>query len=780
VRVIQVVPMLRSCFVVVVVVLLSLGQRIEAVLPAMDDTALTTAPRAVEDCENCIDDDGDGLVDRDDPDCPAPANGAKRGLTDPAAGHEVDRCGRAIQRAGAKLASLHLKLVATCLTATATCVQTRPADGACLAAAATSCGTRLDKLAGARSVLDLALQDSCSPPDVSSADLLGATGLGFGSETVPCRNRGTTTLTSIGDVSTCVERQQECVADRVIGATVPRAAELLALAGRDVASEFPCLAIGANGGGTGIADAKGRALRRCDDAIHRASAKLVDARVTALQSCSAAVFSCVQTRGTAAGCSADAQPRCARTFTKLAAFDAALTDAVARSCTGGLDVTDLTSSQGLGFGALAGRCAAFGVPSLGSASDVASCIVRDLQCRTRQLVESESPRLSELLATAVPTPAPTATFATPSRTRTPTPTATPSTAVRTATPTHTATATSTATITRTATATRTATPIRTATATTAVRTATPTPTTPARTPTPGPTSTTPAGFWDASNIPAAQNVMMFKFMNRTNGQYDDAHVFWQVSIGGVKTTHSIAEQPLFDMPANSSGRIYIYLGKVGQTPTDYYDFLEYTIGPTRFNGNTTRVDAFGIKVAMRLHNADGSEQTVGENPATFAEDRATTFQRFLNAVPAEFQPLAQLQAPYRILNPGAGGFDSGGAQQDYYKAYIDQIWATDHLTIPKAGSNASGLGSYPNLSAAIYRHTWHAGAFDTSGKLLDTTMWNDPATFYLQAPADYYAKFMHDIAINGKAYGFPYDDVGGYSSYIAHDNPQYMLVAIGW
>ena len=25
-----------------------------------------------------------------------------------------------------------------------------------------------------------------------------------------------------------------------------------------------------------------------------------------------------------------------------------------------------------------------------------------------------------------------------------------------------------------------------------------------------------------------------------------------------------------------------------------------------------------------------------------------------------------------------------------------------------------------------------------------------------------------------------YDDVGGYSSYISHANPQYMMVAIGW
>src|ERR1700716_1280106 len=35
-----------------------------------------------------------------------------------------------------------------------------------------------------------------------------------------------------------------------------------------------------------------------------------------------------------------------------------------------------------------------------------------------------------------------------------------------------------------------------------------------------------------------------------------------------------------------------------------------------------RVDAFGIKLAMRLHCADSFEATVGENPATFAEDRA--------------------------------------------------------------------------------------------------------------------------------------------------------------
>lgn len=386
--------------------------------------------------------------------------------------------------------------------------------------------------------------------------------------------------------------------------------------------------------------------------------------------------------------------------------------------------------------------------------------------------------------TALPTPVVTAL---PTGTRTATPI---STVTRTVTPTQTSTPVPTSTTTRTPiatpTGTRTSTPVATWTPLLACPCATEAPSSSSstRTSTPLPTVVaTPNGtFWDASGIPPAQNVMMFKLLNRTNGQYDDAHVFWSVSINGVKQTHSFAEQNLFDMPANAAGRMYFYLGKVGQTNTDYYDFIEYTIGTAQFNGNTTRVDAFGIKIAMLLHNADGTEQLVGEDAKTFAESRATTFQRFIDAVPDEFKALATGTAPYRILNPGWGGFDKGGAHQDYYSAYIDAIWAINGLTIPKAGANASGLGSYPNLSAGIYRHTIPVDqvTFSPDGKLLNQSMWADPSTFYLHAPADYYAKFWHDNAIDGKAYGFPYDDVGGYSSYISHKNPQYMLVAVGW
>jgi hypothetical protein len=288
-------------------------------------------------------------------------------------------------------------------------------------------------------------------------------------------------------------------------------------------------------------------------------------------------------------------------------------------------------------------------------------------------------------------------------------------------------------------------------------------------------------FWDASNIPAtpAGDVMTFKILNRTNGQYPDSQVFWSTTIGGVTTTNSIAAQPYFQMPANSSGRMEFYLGPQG-TSSPYSDFIEFTIGPAFFNGDTTRVDAFGLKLAFQLSCTDGTDIAVGENSATFAENRDTTFQRYINAVPSNFQQLAQLNAPYQIISPGGGGFDTGGAYADYYTAYIAQIWSSNGLTIPLAGANGDGLGAYPDLSAAIYRHTAAPGTFNPNGTLISESMWGNPSNFYQTSPASYYAQFFHANAINGQQYAFPYDDAGGYSADVGCSNPTTLLVAVGW
>jgi hypothetical protein len=302
--------------------------------------------------------------------------------------------------------------------------------------------------------------------------------------------------------------------------------------------------------------------------------------------------------------------------------------------------------------------------------------------------------------------------------------------------------------------------------------------------------------------------MVFKFLNRTNGQYSDSELYWSFQNGtlGVNETHSIAEQPTYDMPApppggQFNGRMYFYICPTGspancpgsQGPTDYYDFIEFDLGNNNnntgpkysINYDTTRVDAFAIKLALDLKVSTGPDDYIGENCPTFAEDRTATFASYVASVPAEFMPCGQPpNAPYRIAEPGGGcGFNAGGPNANYYNSFEMEMWTNNGLTIPLPGPNGSGLGANPDLSAAIFRHVGAAsGTWKPDGTLVNGNFWSTmpESTFYSAAPADYYAQWIHSRAIHGKQYGFPYDDVGGNSSDIGASGMVYMLVALGW
>ncbi|GAA0576074.1 hypothetical protein GCM10010172_71030 [Paractinoplanes ferrugineus] len=279
----------------------------------------------------------------------------------------------------------------------------------------------------------------------------------------------------------------------------------------------------------------------------------------------------------------------------------------------------------------------------------------------------------------------------------------------------------------------------------------------------GSSTAMPDSFWgDTAGIPAARNVVEVKVLNRTNGRYPDSQVFW--SFNGQ--THSIAEQPYLDMPANSAGRMYFHLGSAD---SQYYDFIEFTVGPDVFNGNTTRVDAFGLKLALRLHSHDGTDQQVGENYQTFTEDRMATFARFAAAVPTPFQHSATATAPYRIVSPGGDpAFQPGGQYQNYLSSYASSVGVS--ATTQQIFGCSGPLAANAAQCAALNRHT-----ADLPAAQQETV-----SNFYRAAPANYYAEFWHDNSLGALAYGFPYDDVAGQSTFISHGDPQYLLVAVGW
>lgn len=286
---------------------------------------------------------------------------------------------------------------------------------------------------------------------------------------------------------------------------------------------------------------------------------------------------------------------------------------------------------------------------------------------------------------------------------------------------------------------------------------------------------------------------MMKFLNRTNGKYTDSQITWTATLNGVVTTYTFAQQPTFAMPPNSSGRMYFFLNDptLNEDNTDYWDYIEFTAGPTSINMDTTRVDALGVKIAFNLVCGDGTNVVLGENQETFTEDRSVTLQRYLaaapynttGAAPYDFRTDETTYGPYRIIEPGGAGFNAGGPYQNYYANYISNIWSFNGITIPEAGPNGSGLGANPDLSAAIFRHTAPVAGtaeFNAAGDLTNQGMWGNPASFYQQEPYDHYAQWIEAQAINMQQYAFPYNDAGGYSSDIGCSTPKTLLVAIGW
>ena len=231
-----------------------------------------------EDCEYCIDDDHDGLVDRaDTADCTPPANGGGLGLQIPADAKALDKCAKTVRKVGAKLTATTLGKLQACLKAITDCVQLKPEDGSCLTGAQAKCTKARAGLAAAETKLTDAIVKSCSEPAVATFALGAATGLGFDGETAACARRGVAGVGSVFSVAECVRRQHACAVERLVGFSVPRAGELLGFGGWDPASQLPCLQV-TSGGGAAVEVAKRKALRKCDLTMQKATAKLASGR----------------------------------------------------------------------------------------------------------------------------------------------------------------------------------------------------------------------------------------------------------------------------------------------------------------------------------------------------------------------------------------------------------------------------------------------------------------------------------------------------------------------
>ena len=289
----------------------------------------------------------------------------------------------------------------------------------------------------------------------------------------------------------------------------------------------------------------------------------------------------------------------------------------------------------------------------------------------------------------------------------------------------------------------------------------------------------------------AADTGFYKFVNATGGKFTDDEISWTQD---GKTWHTLKESPTAPVKMGGGGRIYVKMENA-KTGESYKDFIEFAHNHAGWFGNTTQVDAFVIPLTIEIFDADGTSHAAG-----ITQSRSELFKLFAAQAPAEFKPLVQENK--RIVSPHISGFQKGQPYGNYFDKYVDEIWDTyaKEKTLPsgwtgkvvdgalifsKPGSKdfvlkakpttqdillgTNELGHSPAFCAAFNRHV-----------AADPGDWNNPATYYKKEPYNFYAKFWHEHTINGKAYGFCYDDVAQQDTLIHAKNPTKLVVTLYW
>ena len=300
------------------------------------------------------------------------------------------------------------------------------------------------------------------------------------------------------------------------------------------------------------------------------------------------------------------------------------------------------------------------------------------------------------------------------------------------------------------------------------------------------------------------------------------------------------------MPANlQGGRVYISIGAPlylasspdssgyatpdPANPSDpnfntYWDFYEFayvygTANAVNYGGDTTQVDQFSFPI-----NAEVQQQSTGfDQSSQILTSRSALFNLFLNNSNPDYAALANT---YRVLSPRTSSVFGASATSAAMQTYINSTWdyyTANPFTFTEPGQvfaggvqsdgmlhfSYQGTGDYvlakpvaqdvwqcsgalspPNTSGVPTTTTQVEGALGAQfcaafnrGVAQNTASWWTPSQYYLNSTANQYSGYFHGAALNGLAYGFPYDDVNSQSSVIILPNnapPSNVILTVKW
>ncbi len=232
-----------------------------------------------------------------------------------------------------------------------------------------------------------------------------------------------------------------------------------------------------------------------------------------------------------------------------------------------------------------------------------------------------------------------------------------------------------------------------------------------------------------------------------------------------------------------------------------HDCAEFTFNSSGMFCNTTMVDMFSIPMSITLRGTQ--TQTTG---TLKAGGRDAIFAGV--AAQPDFSRLVTSNK-LRVLAPGHG-IEAGLFSPTYFDSYINEVWsryATTDLRV-KINSNTftgrvtggkltfdGGIAAFakPSTLDVLYCNgalgpndgktgpvaAQLGAAFNRSTLLTSADVpVSDPAKYYQAPITNHYSKVLHANVVDGRAYGFPFDDVGDFASYIQDNAPTGLTLTL--
>lgn len=293
-----------------------------------------------------------------------------------------------------------------------------------------------------------------------------------------------------------------------------------------------------------------------------------------------------------------------------------------------------------------------------------------------------------------------------------------------------------------------------------------------------------------------KTIRMPKFSGRVYFSYGQKLVF-KLTTGGLV-------QPAVQNPSDPNVNIL-------------FNWTEYTLNDAGLWINSTQVDMFSAPYAVGVKNTAGATKNTGHlKPGGY-----NGFFNALRGQPGGWANLIRTRSDgtvLRALAPGHG-IEAGALPASVMNDYINRVWSkysTSTLTVTPF-ADQPGTKYYGRVSGNVMNFTNGSGAVVTSFqkpdsdsifgcyKLLDapndlvrgpisrtlcagfnrSTLLTNPnqpdtssAGFYQDTVTNHYSRKIHAQMVDGKAYGFAFDDVGAHESLVNDNNPQTAYITL--